>query len=305
MTRHKRERTVPVDRNHWLELRRADVTSTEVGALFGISPYLTRFELWHQKRSSGVVDVEPSERMQWGTRLQDAIAAGIGADRGWKIRRVNRYIRIRELRMGASYDFEVVGDETANFEIKNVDGLVFRQEWEEHEDGAIEAPPHIEIQVQHQMAVSGRDKAYLGVLIGGNRVVVLERTSDAAVIAAIELAVAEFWASVESGVAPEIDYARDAAFIASLYGHAEPGKVIESPDGVGDWVAAYRAAGAEEKSAGLRKDEMKARILEKIGDAERVLGDGFTISAGVVGPAEIAYTRDGYRGFRIHVKKGK
>jgi len=73
MTRHKRERTVPVDRNHWLELRRADVTSTEVGALFGISPYMTRFELWHQKRSSGVVDVEPSERMQWGTRLQDAI----------------------------------------------------------------------------------------------------------------------------------------------------------------------------------------------------------------------------------------
>ncbi len=68
----------PDNEQHWLECRTKDITSTEIAALFGISPYITEFELWHRKKSGVVVKFEENERMEWGTALQDAIAAKIG-----------------------------------------------------------------------------------------------------------------------------------------------------------------------------------------------------------------------------------
>lgn len=299
----KREWINPEDRDHWLQLRLADVTSTEASALFGISPYITHFELWHEKKSHKINDFASSERMMWGSRLEAAIAKGIAEDRDWKIRQVNRYCRA-EGGLGSSFDFERVGDETAILEIKNVDGLQYAQQWEDTEAG-IQGPPHIELQVQHQLLVSGREKAYIGVLIGGNRLEVLERDADPAVHLAIQKKVAEFWHSIERNTPPAPDYARDAKFVAKLYSYAEPGKIIESPVGVDALVDEYRGAGQQEKDAKSRKDAAKAQILEMIGDAEKVLGNGYSISAGLVGPSEVAYTRDGYRLFRVNKKKGK
>ena len=39
----------PADEAEWLAMRRQDVTSTETAALFGLSPYTTAFEVWHQR----------------------------------------------------------------------------------------------------------------------------------------------------------------------------------------------------------------------------------------------------------------
>ena len=60
---------------HWLELRTRDLTSTDVAALFGLSPYKTAFELFHEKRDGQVVKLKPNERMKWGNRFESAIAS--------------------------------------------------------------------------------------------------------------------------------------------------------------------------------------------------------------------------------------
>ena len=44
----------------WLAARTHDLTSTEIAALFGCSPYLTKFELWHRKHDGADVAFEPS-----------------------------------------------------------------------------------------------------------------------------------------------------------------------------------------------------------------------------------------------------
>src|SRR3990172_11795006 len=115
----------PKNEAEWLSLRMKDITSTEISALFGISPYSTEFELWHRKKNKLYVDFEETERMTWGLRLQNAIAKGIAEDQGWKVRRMNEYIRIPELRIGASFDFSIEGKdiEPGILEIKNVDSL--------------------------------------------------------------------------------------------------------------------------------------------------------------------------------------
>jgi len=306
-----RQIITPDNKDHWLNLRAQDITSTEVSALFGFSPYTTAFELWHRKKDQNIVEIEENERMKWGTRLQDAIAAGIAEEKGWGVRRMDEYIREESLRIGSSFDFSIEEfpgkAERGLLEIKNVDGLVFKQQWEEDEDGLIEAPLHIEIQVQHQLLVSDRSYAFIGALVGGNKLILLERQRNEKVCSAIKSKVKAFWDSIESGKEPEPDLAKDASFMCSLYGYADAGKVVDI-SGDQDLLAEaleYRKLGDEIKVADGRRKEIKARLLSVISDAEKAIGGQFTISAGMVGPAHIEYDREGYRTFRISWKKEK
>ena len=308
---------LPTDENHWLSLRAQDITSTEVAALFGCSPYLTKFELWHRKKDRTVITLEPSERMRWGTRLQDSIAQGIAEDQGWRVRRMAEYIRNSELRIGASFDFGIL--ETVDFpginfkdeqpigllEIKNVDSLAFRDGWIIDGD-TLEAPPHIELQVQHQLLVSGLSTAYIGALIGGNRVVLIKRESDSNVHYAIKNAVAEFWKSIEENNPPPPIFPQDSQAVSKLYGYAEPGKVLHADQAIDSLCADYKTYANAEKESREKKESVRAQILMKIGDAEKVTGANFTISAGVIGPAQIpAHERKGYRNFKLNWKKEK
>lgn len=298
------ETIVPESEQAWLTLRTLDVTSTESSALFGISPYATVFDLFHRKRNRLVVQIEKSERLVWGNRLQDAIANGIAQDEGWDIRRMDEYVRDTDLRMGSSFDF-AIGDEGL-LEIKNVDAFAFREGWIIDAD-SLEAPPHIEMQVQHQLGLTGRKFAYIGALIGGNRVVLMKREPDTQIIDKLKVAISNFWAAVAAGVAPSPDFVRDAEVIARLYNHAEPGKILNAQDDAEILALAqeYQQAAAQAKAAEEARDAAKAKLLMRIGDCEKVLGQGFTISAGVVAGGPVAYERKPYRGFRISWRKGQ
>lgn len=300
----------PKDERAWLELRVKDITSSEVAALFGISPYLTAFELWHRKKEGNVVDANWNERMKWGIRLQDSIAKGIAEDNGWTVRRMDEYMTDTVLRIGSSFDYEVsIGEssEKGILEIKNVDGLIYRDQWLENDDGTVEAPPHIEIQIQHQLAVSGYPFAILAPLINGNKVVLIKRTPDPKIIDAIKAKIVQFWQSIEKNTPPPPDFRADADFISKLYQYAEPGRVLDAQGDaeIASLVAEYKKAQEIEKEAGIQKDAAKAKLLTKIGEAEKVLGDGFSITAGVVGEAEISYVRKSYRNFRVNFPRGK
>lgn len=297
------ETIAPADKQAWLQLRTKDITSTEVSALFGISPYLTKFELWHQKKEGVVVSIGENERMKWGNRLEDSIAQGIAEDQGWKVKRMKNYMRNPELRLGSSFDYSVEPD--GILEVKNVDSLAFRDGWIINEDGSVEAPPHIELQVQHQLLVSGRKVSHIGALIGGNRVVLLKREPDPAIIERIKQEVAHFWKTIDDSTPPAPNFAKDAAFIAKLYGYAEVGKVMESDEKIEALAAEYRGHAEAEKEAEAGKKAAKAELLMIMGDAEKVKGAMFSISAGMVGPSHIEYDRAGYRNFRINWRKEK
>src|SRR5688572_21020125 len=125
----------------WHALRVEDITSTESPALFNMSLYSTAFEVWHRKKSGAIVEIPENERMRWGKRLQDAIAAGIAEDQGWLAEPMKEYIRIIHARMGASFDWRMIDKHgrLGVFEIKNVDFIMFRDQWQD-EDGQLVAP---------------------------------------------------------------------------------------------------------------------------------------------------------------------
>ena len=303
----ERTNILPTDKEAWLALRGQDITSTDVSALFGLSPYTTAFELWQKKAGKLDDSFEETERMKWGTRLQDTIARGIGEDEGWNVRARNVYTRIPDRRIGASFDFEIVShaDGPGLLEIKNVDYLVYRDQWTE-EDGVIEAPAHIELQLQHQLLATGRSWGVIAALVAGNTVKLVRRKADLELQESILTQTAVFWASIAADCPPAPDYKADFKTLKKLLGPSQEGLAIDARGNAqfDDLVAQYAHVSSEIKGLEEIKEATKAQLLELTGGAEKVIGSNWSISAGTVAAKEIPATvRQAYRNFRVNLKK--
>lgn len=314
----------PTSEEHWLQLRTQDITSTEVGALFGIdsATYIpTLFELWNRKKGNVAVEFEDNDRAKWGRRFEDSIALGVAQDNNWTVRKMTEYIRDPDLRIGASFDYSIesikdpisgaVLMDNGLLEIKNVDSMQLNQKWvieKDEETGAetIEAPLHIELQAQHQMLVSGRAFCYIAAMVGGNRVILIKRVAAKTIHDAILVKAAEFWQSIVDNVPPAPNFGRDLATISKLYGYAEVGKVLDVSRGeatMDQLIREYRQASLDAKAADERKKAAKAEMLTIVGDAEKVIGNGWSISAGLIAGTHIEYDREAFRNFRPAFKK--
>jgi len=294
----------PKSEAEWLEYRVSDITSSDVAALFDLSPYLTRFELWHLKKAATVLTFEESERMKWGNRLEAAIALGLAEDESYKVRNMRRYLRHDTVAgMGSSFDYEIVGNVKGPgiLEIKVVDYLIYRDQWSDKE-----APDHIEIQIQHQMEVANRDWTKIGALVGGNTLKQIERERDKGVGEALRDAVADFWHSIETDNPPDPDWERDADFISKLYSRGGGPVADLSKDSEAAQLAnAYALISKRMTRLDKKKKAIKAQLLTKIDNADAAILDGFKVSAKEVAPADISYTREAYRGFRVNPIKPK
>lgn len=304
-------------REQWLSERAKDITSTEVSALFGLSPYLTEFELYHQKRDGVIVTLEENERLKWGQRLEAAIAHGAADDMGWQIAKMDVYVRDQEARMGSSFDFEILSssDGPGILEVKNVDRLAYRQNWLDDGQGNIEAPEHIELQVQHQMAVTGRAWCAIVVLVGGNEQKIVLRNRDDGIGAKLRDKVIAFWQRVQSGQAPAPDYERDAEYIIRR-SRANEGEDLQADAEMTELIRLYEFVSRECSDLEKIKEKRKAEILERIGTASRVFTDFGTLTCGqvqdapavVITPEMVGQSiggRKGYRSFRFNAKKGQ
>lgn len=297
----------------WLDLRKRDITSTEAAGLFDEGAYensRTFYELYHLK--SGNLPPKPfkeSDRTTWGNRLESAIANGIAEDLGLIVEPFKVYMRIPEARIGSSFDFKIVGivdgfegDETARdmfrqyghgvMEVKNVDALQFRRNW--IEDGeTIEATAQIEMQVQHQLAVSGLEWAIIAPLVGGNSPKVIYRMREDAATKAIIKKAKELWQRIEDKNPPTPDFTKDGDVISRAF-TGNDGSEIDLSDNerLIALCAEYKAAGVDEKAAKQRKDAAKAEILTIIQSAKTVKAGEFKIVAGTNKETFRAYDRE-------------
>lgn len=303
----------PDNKEHWLQMRSQNLNSTEISCLFGCNPYMTEFELWHNKKNPTTQQIESNERMEWGNALESAIAHEAARRMGWKIKPFKDYLYLPESRLGSSYDFihepNDQGICSTLQEIKNVDSIAYAKNWIEHSgpDSTglfdIEAPLHIELQIQHQMLVSGMSYAYLCALVGGNSLKIAYRCINMHIQEAILRKAEQFWISIDENKPPKIDYEKDSSFIIDLYSNASKGKSIVAPPLLDELVAGYNTVSSAIKDLEIQKEMFKAKILEQIEDADKVKGDTYTISAGMVAETQVSFTRKSFRNFKITNKK--
>ena len=284
------------------EERKKWIGGSEIASLFGESPYATKFELWHRKAGNLPEPDLDNERVEAGNFFEPAIAAWAEKKFGLQTRRVLRYMPHPTVKgYGTSLDYETV---TGHYpvEIKNVDGLVFRDNWATEGDKIIDAPMHIILQLQAQMACAKKDRGYLVACVGGNRLYTAEIQAHAGTQARMEKAVTAFWQSIDAGDEPDPNFLKDAEAIAELYRMAGEAELdLTGNNRLTHLCHEYQAASEDAKEAENRKKAAKAEMITIIGDAKKVVLGGFKISATTTKDQEVqAHTKKGYRNFRLY-----
>jgi predicted phage-related endonuclease len=267
---------IPIEsKGSWLDLRRRDVTASQVGALFGAHAYLTPLMLFQQKMgSNGQQGDSPS--MRRGRIMESAVAAAVAEENPeWApiIAKANDYWRLPDLRLGATPDFYVGNPDDAGFgliEAKSVSPEKFT-DWGEA------APLQYTLQTLAQMMCSGAAWGTIAML-QMNRALTLHLYAvprHAAAEAKIADAVCKFWNSVDRGEPPPPVMPQDRETLIRMFPRETPGEEI-SLDGDNE-VPGLLAEWATLRGATKRLQEITDCIRVKVGSASTARCAGWTI----------------------------
>ena len=286
----------------WRKARLNYLTSTDIPLLFEYTKYgRTIFSLFQEKM--GTIEEEPSgERIEWGIALEDAIAKKVCKDSNWELLDTPEWgLCIDEERGLASSIDRLAKDAEGEFvlEVKNVDGLVFAAEWERDEGGNHEAPLHIELQLQAQLMMTKKKRVKCAALIGGNKLVLLERTLNEELAEIIYEKAEKFWDKVARKEAPPpSDDGTDYSNIKKVYDFVT-GEVSKSSEESEDVAHKLREAQIKEKEANEKVKGLKTKLITELAGKKKLLGGEWTFSASEVPERDITYTRKGYVTHRI------
>jgi predicted phage-related endonuclease len=128
------------------------LSATQTPALFGASPYLTRWMLLRHFIHGDAIDSPEHNRMDWGKKLQPLVLAQAAEDLRLEVRPNADDTYIRRGLLGCTRDAEIICPDRGpgSLETKCVfDYGVWMQAW----DGGKTLPRHNEIQLQQQMIV--------------------------------------------------------------------------------------------------------------------------------------------------------
>ncbi len=257
-------KTLDMDRNEWLELRRTGIGGSEASAILGLNPWKTAMDVWLDKTGEFTEDEEPdNEKKYWGTVLEDVVTREFMKRTGLKVRRKNAMLRHKDYPwMLANVDRLVVG-EKAGLETKTT-SVYSSEDWE---DGI---PDYYIPQVQHYMAVTGFPVWYVAVLIGGQEFRNYRVVRDDSFIHDLVAAETEFWGMVKSCTPPPIDGTKASSeLVKRMYPLAEQNREVDLPFEAFNLIQQYEKAAEEEKKIQLVKDEATNRLKDMLGTAER------------------------------------
>lgn len=259
-------------RPDWLAARRTGIGASDAAAILGKDPFRSALAVYQSK-----VAPQPDE-WRWefarGIALEDVIARQFAADhpeivvdpivRGiynhpeheWLMCTPDRILR----RPTEVPPFGVL-------EMKTWSGRAWR-------DWAEGVPLHIQIQVQHQLLVSGFGEAWVSVSIGGDPPEHYHVEANERFHRVLVPVLAEFWLRVQERRPPEADgseASREA--IAALWPREANGKVVSLPAAFSMTDEHRELLKAEIAERKAELDEIDNRIRAAMGDAESAVLD--------------------------------
>lgn len=199
--------------NHeeWLELRSKYIGGSDAAAVVGLNPWCSPYSLWAEK-TKRLPAFEGNLATEVGTWLEDFIAKKFEQVTGKKVRRVNQsFINDQYPWAIANIDRDVIGEDEG-LECKSTSELNLKK----YKNG--EFPANYYVQCVHYLAVTGKKRWNLAVLIGNKefKTFVIERDEDE--IAALMGEEEEFFHYIETDTPPMIDGTKPTTeAISSVY----------------------------------------------------------------------------------------
>jgi putative phage-type endonuclease len=212
--------TKELPRDDWLAVRKQGIGSSDAAAAVGLNPYQSQLELWLIKtgRDGGLPKVDPHDEespMYWGNILEPIVAAHYTRRTGNRVRRINAVLQHPEPEkywMLANIDREVIGTSDVQILECKTAGINGARLWKEG------VPEYVQLQVHHQLAVTGKQAADVAVLLGGQHLEIHRIERDESLIARLIDLEWQFWHYVETDTPPPADGSESAdAALRCLY----------------------------------------------------------------------------------------
>jgi predicted phage-related endonuclease len=253
--------------------RASVVGGSEVAALFGASPYLTEFELFHRKAGNiATPEFGGNERIEAGIRLEPVIIDWACDKWGYTKRETPRRVANGKGLGGHPDQLVTCPDRGPGLlEVKTADWLVAKK-WGE------EPPLHYQLQAMAYMGLTGSPWADLVILVGGNELRRFQMEFRPRLYAEIEARVVAFWQAIAAGDAPRPDFTRDGATLIEVLGEPTDEVVDLRDDNYAEELAIqFLAFKAAEKTAAQQAEACKNELLMKIGSAGRAMLPGHKV----------------------------
>jgi putative phage-type endonuclease len=186
--------------NHeeWLKLRSQYIGGSDAAAVVGMNPFASPYSLWAEKTGK-VPGFAGNLATEVGSYLEEFVAQKFAQETGKKVRKCNQSFLNSEYPFAiANIDREIVGED-AGLEIKTTDSLNLKK----FKGG--EYPANYYCQMVHYLAVTGKKRWYLAVLIGNKEFKWFVLDRDEYEIAALMGAEAAFWELVKMDMPPAVD----------------------------------------------------------------------------------------------------
>jgi len=267
--------TKGMSREDWLEVRKQGIGASDAASAAGISPYQSRLELWMIKtgRDQELPKPNPDDMaspMYWGNVLEPIVAEHYSRKTGNKVRRINAVLQHPDpdkAWMLANLDYTVVGNEEVQILECKTAGEFGSRNWR---DGV---PDYIQCQVQHQLAVTGKQAADVCVLLCGQDLQVFHIKRDEEVINRLIELEREFWHYVETDTQPPSDGSDSAGRALQALYSRDAGTVLDLSENESLCGDFDEMLDLREQLSRLQAREatLKQRIQESIGDASKAV----------------------------------
>ncbi|AOI50697.1 YqaJ viral recombinase family protein [Burkholderia thailandensis] len=271
--------TKDMPREDWLEMRKSGIGGSDAAAAVGLSPYQSMLELWLTKtgRDANLPKPDPDDTTSptyFGTLLEPIVAATYTKQTGNRVRRVNAVLQHPSIPwMLANVDREVIGNREVQLLECKTAGEFGARLWR---DGV---PEYVVCQVQHQLAVTGKQAADVAVLLCGQKLDVHRIERDDALIARLIELEAAFWRYVETDTPPPADGSESAdRALRCLYPGA--GGTVDFTDDhrLSSAFADLVAVRAEIESRQQIESQLKQAIQYAMGNATRAVFETGSVS---------------------------
>ena len=268
--------SINVEREAWLAGRRNGIGASDAPAALGISPFKSRGDLWAEK--TGLVeppDLSDNEAVEWGLRLEEPIAIAYAEKTGRSVMMCppfssRTHPTIEWLTCTPDAFQSVDGRPLGLLQIKTTSAFN-AADWS---DGT---PLYYQVQLQHELFVTGHEWGTLVCLIGGQKLVRFDQERNDQFIQAMLPKLSEFWGCVQTKTRPA-----EANFSADVVKAMHPndnGESVFLPPEAAKWAQAAEEAGELRKNAEDREKAAKTLLAAAIGDASYgILPDGTTYS---------------------------
>ena len=254
----------------WLELRSHYIGGSDAAAVVGLNAYASPYSLWAEK-TGRVPGFAGNLACEVGTFLEEFVAQKFAQETGKKVRKCNQsFLNSQYPWAIANIDRDIIGED-AGLEIKTTDTLNLKK----FKGG--EYPANYYCQMVHYLAVTGKKRWYLAVLIGNKEFKWFTLDRDEAEIEALMTAESAFWELVKTDTPPMVDGTQATSeALKAVYSDSND-EMIDLTMHRAD-LARYMALCQQIKELEEQRDEAANRVKEFMAESGGGECDGFRVS---------------------------